>query len=634
MYFQTKTTLPATYLPPDLRGQVTSYHYRLTRGEKKRLKKLRPIPPSKWAERHRVVTKSAIPGRWRNRTTPYLAGVMDASYHRSVEEIVLVATPQVGKSEGVNNCVGYAIDRDPADVLYVYPDELTSKENSKDRVQPMITSSRRLLEYTTGYDDDMSVNRINLTHMAIYFAWANSAARLANKPIGKVVLDEVDKYPATTGKKETGPIELARKRMTTYKGRRKMWLVSTPTIEEGPIWQAYQEAQVRFVYWVQCPACGGWQVMELTRIRVPDGRRDPKQIKAEHLAWYDCAKCPARWDDAQRDAAVRAGQWRESEKGIVMAAWLAAFNPASIAFQIPSWLSPFVSLSEVMAAWFAANPPGGRPDKTKLKDFQNGYAAEPWVAYQVERLESTIMALCEDRPMGRVPGGGQVSCLTFGADTQDDGVWFKIVAHGWGLTRDQWVIRCGFATTLEGLEQVLWSDAYADADGNPYLVRCGLIDAMGHRTAEVYDWCRQHPGKVLPTKGERTMNQPYAYSRIENYPNSKKPIPGGLNLVRVNTKYFKDQLAAAMAVQLGDPGSVRMPSDLPLDYAAHYTSEYVNDKGDWDCRPNAPNHLWDCGVLNNCAAEIMQVRFWKPKEEKDEAPKNRSARPDDKPKLW
>ena len=601
---------------------------KLTRGERKLARKRKPIPPSEWAERHRVVTKSAIPGRWRNYTTPYLAGIMDASYHRSVEEIVLVATPQVGKSECMNNCVGYAIDRDPADILYVYPDELTAKENSRDRVQPMITSSRRLSEFTTGYEDDLAANRINLTHMSLYFAWANSAARLANKPIGKIVLDEVDKYPATSGKRETGPIELARKRMTTYRGRRKMWLASTPTIEEGPIWMAYQDAAARFAYWVKCPACGGWQVMELKRIRVPEGERDPKRIEAEHLAWYACEKCEAKWGDAERDAAVRSGQWRTKEKGVEVMAYLAAFNPKSVAFQIPSWLSPFVSLSEIMAAWFRS-----MKSKKDLKDFMNGYAAEPWLAYEVERKESAIMALCEDRPMGRVPGDGQVACLTFGADTQDDGFWFKIVAHGWGLARDQWVVRCGFVTSLTGLAQVLWEDAYEDAAGQPYVVRFGLIDAMGHRTGEVYDFCRQHPGKIMPTKGEKTMNQPFAYTRIEYYPGSKRPIPGALQLVRVNTKYFKDQLAAALAVQPGDPGSIRMPADLPVDYAGHYTSEFVNEKGDWDCRANAPNHLWDCGVLNNCAAEMAQVRFWKKKTDSP-PPRKNQPKPGGKPKLW
>jgi phage terminase large subunit GpA-like protein len=361
--------------------------------------------------------------------------------------------------------------------------------------------------------------------------------------------------------------------------------------------------------------------MELIRIRVPEGERDPHRIAAEGLAWYACAKCDAKWDDAKRDAAVRAGQWREADRGVELMAYLTAFNPKSIAFQIPSWLSPFVTLSEIMAAWFMA-----QKSKTALKDFQNGYAAEPWVAYAVERQESVILALCEDRPMGRVPGDGVVSCLTFGADTQDDGWWFKIIAHGWGLARDQWVIRCGFVTTLEALEQVLWSDAYEDADGQRYMVRFGLIDAMGHRTGEVYDFCRRHPGAILPTKGEKTMNQPFAYSRIEYYPGSKKPIPGALQLVRVNTKYFKDQLAAAFAVQAGDPGSIRMPGDLPPGYASHYTSEYVNEKGDWDCRPSAPNHLWDCGVLNACAAELLQVRFWntpsqKPPEEKPPEPR-------------
>jgi hypothetical protein len=39
-----------------------------------------------------------VPGRWRNSTVPYAAGILDASFFPSVQEIVVCAAPQTGKT--------------------------------------------------------------------------------------------------------------------------------------------------------------------------------------------------------------------------------------------------------------------------------------------------------------------------------------------------------------------------------------------------------------------------------------------------------------------------------------------------------------------------------------------------------
>ena len=132
-------------------------------------------------------------------------------------------------------------------MLCIYPDELTARENSQDRILPMIEHSPRLRSYLTGQEDDSSMLRINLQHMPIYMAWARSAARLANKPIRYVLFDEVDKYADTAGRREADPISLGEARTTTYRYNRKIWKVSTPTTETGNIWKALtKEAQVDF----------------------------------------------------------------------------------------------------------------------------------------------------------------------------------------------------------------------------------------------------------------------------------------------------------------------------------------------------------------------------------------------------
>ena len=72
------------------------------------------------------------------------------------------------------------------------------------------------------------------------------------------------------------------------------------------------------------------------------------------LAWYECAACPARWDDEDRNRAVRGGEWREAGSGLELFEHLRRQRPGKIGFHIPAWLSYFVSLSECAATFLRA----------------------------------------------------------------------------------------------------------------------------------------------------------------------------------------------------------------------------------------------------------------------------------------
>ena len=590
---------------------------RFSLSEKRVLKKKKKIRPSVWAEQHRHLPKdAAVPGRWKNSTVPYAAGILDASFFRSVQEIVVCAAPQTAKSEINYTCLGYAVDRKPGNALVVFPDENTAKENSADRMQPMFEDSPRLRSYLTGYADDMASNKIKLQNAIIYMAWANSAARLANKPLPYVVLDEEDKYPETATKKEASPTDLAKKRTRTFSHMRKIWRTSSPSIETGPIWVALTtECQLVFDYWVRCPHCDGFQKMAFENIKWPEDLRDPLRMKTEQTACYECSRCSSTWDDADRDLAVRSGEWRDRDKGRSLDAALNSIKPVTIGFHIPSWLSPFVKLWEVAHAFLE-----GLQNKTKMKDFRNGHAAEPWLSISVERSEERILALADDRPRGIVPSGGRVACLLAGGDTQDDGLYYEIRAFGYGLERESWGIREGKVPTFEALAQVLWHDQYKDSDGNVYPVRLALLDAMGHRTSEVYDFCRMHRSRILPTMGKQTMATPYAYSNREYYPGSRKPIPGGIKLVRFDTNYFKNQLAGILEIAPGDPGCWHYHSQVTQDWARQMTVEGLNEKGIWENPHDRPNHAWDCATLLLLAHEVLGVAFW-PVPEKNESQK-------------
>lgn len=633
------------WLPPHALEQIRRegvLTVAFSRGERKMLRRKVKARPSEWAAKNIVVPMDSATGkrRWDPSLTQYWAGVMDASFYPSVQEVAACAVAQTGKTQFIMNCLGYSMDRAPGNIILVMQDEKAVGEMFPDRIIPMINDSPLLSTYKTGYVDDLTATKIKLRHVKVYPAWATSASRMASKPAPYAVLDEENKFPETANKQELTPVDLVRMRSRTFGHMRKLWRASTPTIEGVGISKALDESEVVFDFYPRCPVCGHDQRMVFERIKW-DGRSgaDPDTLKKTRSAWYECEHCDARWDDRVRDMAVRAGGWKERRReaigegqevkqariipGLALFEYLETHNPIKIGFHVPAWLSHYVSLSECASAFIE-----GLKDTLKYKAFCNNYAGEPWKIIRKEREETRILALRDDRPRGRVPGGGVVAGITASVDTQDYGFWFEIRAWGYGgpeLSKDSWCVKEGYVTTFGDLERVLWGEDLLDVDGNRYVISLTIQDALGHRTAEVYNFCVKHRGKIVPSIGRDTMAQPFTWTNLEFFPGTKKPIPGGLKGINVNTKHFKDELSRLLEIHPGDPSAWRYHAEFSEAHARHMTAEFVNDKGVWECPSGKENHLWDCASLNLVAAEILGIKFW-PKPE-DLAALQKSRKP-------
>lgn len=617
-------TLPA-WMPGELKtrcGGRVDIRFEFSQAEKLVLRKRKPESPSAWAARHRVLRMSSIQGRWQHTFTPYLKPLMDALRWPGVEVGIICKSPQTGGSEAGLNLLGHAADHFPGPALVVYPDRDTAKEVSKDRLLPMFEDSPRLRRHLSGSLGDESSIRINLKHMPIYLGWSGSVSRLGSKPIRLLILDEMDKYAHSP--REANSDALAEKRTITWEGRRRLILkISTPTVEAGPIWVAFSEEakDCQFDWQVVCPHCGGPQIMKFDNIRWPEEVRDPELVLKDKLAVYQCEHCEAQWDDAGRDQAVRKGQWAERKSGLELFTHLDIHKPVKIGFHIPAWLSYFVSLSAVAHAFLKWKKNGRLAD---LKDFMNQYKAEPWTEIRAERQEDLILALCDDRPRGVVPGPRngvpRVAALVAGVDTQATYFRYVIRAFGYGSTEESWLIQAGSAQNFEALDQLLWRNVYRDADGNEYRVKAAVIDAMGAsgRTKAVYAWCAKHGGRAMAYQGKQSLSTPISYSPIEFFPDSRGQrikIPGGIMLRRVDTTFFKGDLAEKIAIVPGDPGTFWLHTNtvdrkltgesggILLEYAREMCAEVFNPETlVWENPRHRPNHFWDCEVMALVAA--------------------------------
>jgi len=624
-------------------GKVHSV-FRFSDAERAILRKRRSELPSVWSEKNRIVRMSSIPGPWQNIITPYLPSLMDALRFPSVEMGIVCKGPQTAITEGAINILGHSADHAPGPAMVVYADKDTAKDIMRDRIMPMFEDSKRLRRYLTGAVGDESTIRVNLRHMVIFVGWAGSVARMGSRPVRLLILDEVDKYPES--RKEASPEALAEKRTITWRGRRLTLKFSTPTVETGPIWVAFtEEAHARFDWHVVCPECGVMQLMVFDNIRWPEGVRDPEVVLKDHLAYYQCAHCPAQWDDAVRDIAVRGGQWIERASGLELFTHLETHRPGKIGFHIPAWLSYFVSLSEVAHAFLRWKKSGRLKD---LKDFMNQYKAEPWQEIRAERQEDGILALCDERPRGIVPGPindvPRVAALVAGIDTQAAYFRYVIRAFGWGELEESWLVQCGTVPTFSALDELLWKVAYLDAQKNEYRVRAAVIDAMGApgRTKQVYAWCAKRP-LAMAFQGKQNQATPIAYSPLEFFPDargSKIKIPGGVLLRRVDTTFFKSDLAEKLATAPGDPGCFWLHSNIArrrsgaehenilLDYAREMCAEVFNPETlAWENPKQRANHFWDCEVMCLVAAWELGLRHKRPPNKEKQAAKAQSKAP-------
>ena len=619
----------APWLPPSLLeipGEIR-HIVRISEPERKIFRRGKKRRPSRWCELFRVVTMSRLSGKWKNEITPYLTGIMDASFFHSVRQIVICAGPQTGKTEAVNNCLAVAIDQAPGPAIYIQPDQKTSKDNNADRIQAMIKSSPKLKTYMTGFADDMSGDRIRLIHMPIYFGWAGSPASMAHKPCRYAVNDEVDK--PTSQKRETSAILQTENRLTTYTGQEKHWITSSPTVESGPIWKYFLAAQVRFDFFVKCPLCGVLQKMVFGQIKWPradepgpDGKchsEDPERIEAEKLAWYECPHCLTQWDDSDRDLAVRHGQWRDRQTGTELFTYLLKYLPAKIAFHIPSFLSQFVPMGKTAATFLR-----GLKDLDEFKNFHNKHLAEPWKLTVVSKSTEQILAARCDLPAQTVPE--EAVALTCGIDRQKYGFWF--VVRAWSPNLTSWLVHYGFVATEEQMEAVLFESGYPVGDtGRTLKIWRAAPDTGGGEkyedmsmTEEMYFWLLKNMGRggvaMWGAKGASRalpgmLNLGPA---IMSTPAGKK-LPGALRILSVDTAKGKDQFHHRIQMAINPetrdlPGAAFLHKDTGNDYVAQILAEekQVNDKGyeEWVNVHNRPNHLLDAELL---AAACVEMEF-------------------------
>ena len=444
---------------------------------------------SQWADRYRRLSgeSAAEPGQWNTDRAPYQREIMDCINDPACEELVVMSSAQVGKTELILNIIGYYIDYDPAPMLIVQPTVKPMAEDfSKDRLAPMIRDTPTLAGKVRDAKSKTSGNTI-LHKMFpgghVTIAGANSASSLASRPVRIVLMDETDRYPASAGT-EGDPIKLAEKRTTAFWNRKKI-KVSTPTIKgRSNIEKEYNSGSME-EWCVPCPCCGRFQPYEWGRIHFSDVTMECKYC-GEHIT-------ETEWKQGVGKYVAKYPERRRKRS-----------------FHLNELASPWKHWDEIIREFKEAQKEmKENGDINKMKTWINTTLGETWEERGTGADDNSLLGRRE-RYAADIPDG--VLLLTAGVDVQDDRLEVEITGwrHGyesWGIKYDKIFGDTEKEETWDKLESYLDQELYFSS-GSSLLVACTCIDTGGHRTTEVYKFLKKMERKGKRVYGIKGMGGP------------------------------------------------------------------------------------------------------------------------------
>jgi len=471
--------------------------------------------------------------------------MMDAVNDTSVETVVIMSSAQVGKTELLNNVVGFYVDHEPCPILLLQPTLEMAQTWSKDRLAPMLRDTPAL---KGRIKDAKSRNSGNtMLHKTfegghITMAGANSPASLASRPIRIVLADEVDRYPVSAGT-EGDPVSLARKRTNTF-WNKKIILTSTPTIKGASrIDTEFQLSDKRF-FNVPCPHCD--QLQKLTWANVIFDKENIKDT------YYACVNgCVI--DEAEKIGMLLKGEWiAEGE-----------FNGRA-GFHISELYSPWRKWREVVKDFLEM-----KDNPETLKTWTNTALGEVWEEKGDEVDHEKLLNRVESYDSDSLPD--DILLITAGVDVQKDRL--EALSYGWGEEFEQWVIE----------HKIFWGDTAArdvwrELDEwllKPYQcgqhqlkIACTLVDS-GFNTDHVYNFCKPRQGRrVFAIKGSSNYYAPVA----------SKPVQAGrqrVQLYSIGTDTAKDTILLSW-LNNDDYGQgyIHFPHTCDEEYFKQLTAEF------------------------------------------------------------
>lgn len=510
---------------------------------------LKPPPdlkPSEWAEQNiRIPIGNAVPGLIRFDHAPYQREPLDMTANPECNRITLMWSAQVGKTTLALCAQAYKIGQDPQSQIMMQPSQGDLGTWLETKFNPLVTSNEeleRLIAKPRGREGVNNQRMKSYPGGFLMFSWSGSPKTMRGRSAPFVVCDETDGYDKST---EGHPVSLLWQRAATFGDRRKLLEISTPTIKNASwIESAFDQGDQRHFY-VPCGDCGEYQPLRWSNVTWDDGKPE--------TAIYACGKCGSMWNDGQRIAAIRKGEWRTDEP-----------FTGHASYHLNELYSCFRKLGDIAQSFIEKKRSGD------LQTFVNVSLAETWEesgeGVDVHVLESRAEDWGDTWPE-------DVIIAVAGVDVQDDRLECEIV--GIGRDEETWSLEY-FVIPGDPSGPQVWADldavlfsSYHTEDGRELSVRSTCIDTGGSHTQSVYRYIKSRESRrVFGIKGVGGEGRP-----LVGRP-SKNNI-GKVHLFPVGADTAKELVYSRLRITEPGPGYCHFPKSRDPEYFEQLTAEQL-----------------------------------------------------------
>lgn len=591
--------------------------------------------PDVWGSNNRKYPASAgIPGKRNPELTRYMipfARRVHAAQHRRV---VGVTAAQSGKTDNILDIIGARLDQRPAPILYVGPSDEFVESQFEPRLMGLLDEAETLASKVSR-GKRMRKKLKQVAGVRVRLASARSSTALKSDPFALGIVDEYDEMVASI-QGQGDPLGLVEARGETYAdfvtavvstpsqgiaetevcpvNGLTFWRIGDPEQIPSPIWRLFQQGTRHHFAW-RCPHCDEYFVPMRSHLRWPKGST-PAQAK--RTAYLQCPQgCADPILDHHKPEMIATGVMIAPGQTIEDA--LTEQNePENSTWS--SWASglcsPFVTFGERAERLLNAQLSG---EEDKIQTVINAGFGELYTPGATGDLPEWKAVAKHRLPYrrGSVPLG--VLRVVAGVDVQKRSLVY--VVRGYGSRGTSWLLDYGYLLGNTD-EPDVWNDLTLKMMSpiGGLIIEKVFIDS-GFRPNKpdagdehkVYEWAHRHSFLAMPTKGRDTLGgKPFVVSKIEVTAKGKTN-PYSIDLVHINTDFFKGLVHSRLKTPLEEPGAFFLFSqeeDAYEDYSRQLVSEVrvlgEKFKPEWIKRQR-DNHFLDAEALAAAAAYMLNV---------------------------
>jgi phage terminase large subunit GpA-like protein len=524
---------------------------------------------------------------------PFFKEVSEALTDRGIREIAVCKCSRAGGSENILlNAIRYTIAVNPMPTLYVTGDQISAERFMSNRIKRGLKASRdcwakyRRARETT-YD-------VEFQDMDLRATWPKSKQAFKQDGWALVLCDEVSTWPEFSA-------DMARKRTDSYPFGHIVFISSPDpqqkrASDDDPIFVEFRAGDQR--YWMMSdPITGNDFKFELGGTDTSHGLKWDKSAKREDGTWdIERVKATAHYvtpdgttiRNADKKALIANGKWVATNKDAP------AYRRS---YHINSFYMPFRSgdFGEIAAAFLMANSRG----PLALRTFLYEYLAEPWYG---EKTTIEINAIEQRR--GSYKAGQQLATVPAYAylcqKKASKFMTMDVQKHKLYCLVREW-FDGGDSALVEWRELTTWKDV-AELAARHNVARVFIDTGYTERRNEVLEQCLYGEIKGgVPMFGRDSLKEAYKVDKRDPFEGTAKQGRSKMPMITFNPDQIKHILSKLTAGE--DLHQWLLPADIDADYIMQVTSEECID-GAW-VKKRRDNHLWDCEVMNLCAAMVL-----------------------------